>query len=62
MMNYLKYVNLGLMMVTPAIVGLLIGALLDRSLKAFPLFTVLFLLLGLMSGLWSVYKSLKVLE
>ena len=62
MMNYLKYVNLGLMMVTPAIVGLLIGALLDRSLKAFPLFTVLFLLLGLMYGLWSVYKSLKVLE
>jgi F0F1-type ATP synthase assembly protein I len=62
MMNYLKYVNLGLMMVTPAIVGLLIGALLDRAFKSYPLFTLLFMVLGIMSGLWSVYKSLKVLE
>ena len=62
MMDYLKYVSLGLMMVTPAMVGLLIGALLDRAVKAFPVFTLIFLLLGIMSGLWSVYKSLKVLE
>jgi F0F1-type ATP synthase assembly protein I len=60
-MNYLKYFNLGLMVVAPAIVGLLIGTLLDGVLKCFPLFTVAFLLLGIISGLWSLYKSVKTL-
>lgn len=61
MMNYLKYFNLGLMAVMPAVVGLMIGALLDRSLKAFPIFTVAFLFLGILSGLWSLYKIVKTL-
>jgi F0F1-type ATP synthase assembly protein I len=49
------------MVVAPAIVGLLIGTLLDGVLKCFPLFTVAFLLLGIISGLWSLYKSVKTL-
>lgn len=59
MIEYLKYLNIGLMTVMPAIVGLFMGVLLDRSFKAFPLFTVIFLLLGIMSGLWSAYKFVK---
>ncbi len=61
MMNYLKYMNLGLMMVTPAMVGLLIGALLDRAFRSSPLFTLIFLILGILSGIWSIYKSVKIL-
>ena len=61
MLNYLKYLNLGMMSVMPAVIGLLMGALLDRAFKVFPLFTVVFLFLGIMSGLWSLYKSVKTL-
>ena len=61
MMNYLKYINLGVMMVAPAVVGLLIGTLLDRSLKTSPVFTIIFLFLGIISGIWSIYKAVKVL-
>ena len=61
MLNYFKYFNLGMMAVIPAIVGLLIGTLLDKAFKVFPLFTVVFLFLGILSGLWSLYKSVKTL-
>jgi F0F1-type ATP synthase assembly protein I len=62
MNNYFKYISLGLMMVTPAMIGLLFGVVLDRALNAFPMLTLVFLFLGIMSGLWSVYKTLKILE
>ena len=61
MLNYLKYLNLGMMSVMPAVIGLLMGTLLDRAFKVFPLFTVVFLFLGILSGLWSLYKSVKTL-
>ena len=61
MINYLKYFNLGIMAVAPAVIGLLMGALLDNVFKSFPLFTVVFLFLGILSGLWSLYKSVKTL-
>ena len=61
MLNYLKYFNLGMMSVMPAIVGLFIGMLIDRAFKVSPLFTVIFLFLGILSGLWSLYKSVKTL-
>jgi F0F1-type ATP synthase assembly protein I len=61
MINYLKYINLGIGAVTPAVIGLLIGTLLDRSFNAFPLCTVSFLMLGILSGLWSLYRSVKTL-
>jgi F0F1-type ATP synthase assembly protein I len=61
MLNYLKYFNLGMMSVMPAVIGLLMGTLLDRAFKVFPLFTVIFLFLGILSGLWSLYKSVKTL-
>jgi F0F1-type ATP synthase assembly protein I len=60
-MEYLKYFNLGLMAVVPAAVGLLIGTFIDKGLKTFPLFTVVFLFLGILSGLWSLYKTVKTL-
>jgi F0F1-type ATP synthase assembly protein I len=58
---HLQYINLGIAAVTPAVIGLLIGTLLDRSFNAFPRCTVTFLMLGILSGLWSLYKSVKTL-
>ena len=61
MLNYFKYFNLGMTAVMPAIVGLLMGMLIDRMFNVSPLFTVVFLFLGILSGLWSLYKSVKTL-
>ncbi len=59
MMDYLKYINIGIMLVAPAAVGLLLGALIDRWLSLFPAFTIAMLILGVASGIWSLYKSVK---
>jgi ATP synthase protein I len=59
MMDYLKYINIGIMLVAPAAVGLLLGALIDRWLNAFPIFTIAMLMLGIISGIWGLYKSVK---
>jgi len=61
MLNYLKYLNLGMMSVMPAVIGLFIGTMIDRAFRVFPFFTVVFLFLGILSGLWSLYKSVKTL-
>jgi F0F1-type ATP synthase assembly protein I len=59
MMDYLKYINIGIMLVAPAAVGLLLGALIDRQVNAFPIFTIAMLILGIISGIWGLYKSVK---
>jgi F0F1-type ATP synthase assembly protein I len=59
MMDYLKYINIGIMLVAPAAVGLLIGALIDRRVNTFPIFTIVMLVLGIISGIWGLYKSVK---
>jgi F0F1-type ATP synthase assembly protein I len=61
MIEYLKYINLGLALVSPAIVGVVIGTLLDGKFKVFPFCTVSFLLLGIISGIWSLFKLIKSL-
>jgi len=58
-MEYLKYFNMGLMAVSPAIVGLIAGMLLDNAFNTHPVLTVALLLLGVISGMWSSYKSIK---
>lgn len=59
MMDYLKYINIGIMLVAPAAVGLLLGALIDRWVNTFPTFTIAMLMLGIASGIWSLYKSVR---
>jgi ATP synthase protein I len=58
-MDYLKYINIGIMLVAPAAVGLLLGALIDRWVNTFPTFTIAMLILGIASGIWSLYKSVR---
>ena len=57
MMDYLKYFNIGIMLVAPAVVGLVLGRLLDGVFHTYPSLTVAMLFLGILSGLWSMYKS-----
>ena len=61
MKDYLKYFNIGLMLVMPAIVGVIIGTMLDKAFKTYPVYTVMFLMLGIISGIWSMYKSIRSL-
>jgi len=48
--------ELGLTMVSTILVGFGIGYFIDKKSGHFPLWTIIFLLLGIFSGFWSVYK------
>jgi F0F1-type ATP synthase assembly protein I len=62
MSQYLKYVNLGIMLVLPAIICVFIGAFLDGYFATGHVMKLIFLLLGIITGFFSMYKSLKALE
>lgn len=62
MSQYLKYINLGIMLVLPAMICVFIGAFLDKIFGTKHLMTLIFLLLGIITGFFSAYKSLKTLE
>jgi F0F1-type ATP synthase assembly protein I len=61
-MDYLKYFNLGTMFMAPALVGLFLGAWIDKSCGMSPLFTVLLIMIGILTGFWSVYKTVNDLK
>lgn len=61
-MPYLKYVNVGIMLVMPAIICLFIGSFLDGIFKTGDLITVVLLLLGILTGLYSAFKTLNHLD
>ena len=48
--------ELGLTMVCTIMVGFGIGYLIDKKSGHFPVWTITCLLLGIVSGFWSVYK------
>lgn len=49
--------DIAFMLIMPIVFGFLIGHYLDgiSSLK-FPLWTIIFVILGVLTGMWSVYK------
>lgn len=58
-MKYLRSgINLGLQLIVPAILGLFLGKFIDEKLNLFPLVTFSLLILGIVTGIWSVYKEL----
>jgi F0F1-type ATP synthase assembly protein I len=59
MQNYYKFINLGAMMIAPAIVGLFIGIGIDKCFGIYPFFTVAGLVVGIVTGYWSMYKAVK---
>lgn len=49
--------NVGLTMVATALVGLFGGRFIDDKLGSSPWFTIIGILLGLVSGMWSAYRQ-----
>lgn len=52
-----KYAALGLEMAISVVIGLVIGAFLDKRLKTGPWLTLLFLMLGFAAGLRSLIRA-----
>ena len=59
MKDYIKYLTLGLTVFSASVIGLVIGYFTDRSFGSFPLATFIFLVLGILSGVWSLYKEIR---
>lgn len=55
----LKYLNFGVYIAAPILMGLTIGLFLDTLLKVKPLLTVFFLFIGTSSGFYNIYKIIK---
>jgi len=54
-----EFSSLGLTLPSSIIVGLFIGYLLDKKLNTSPWLLLIFLLLGIVSGFYSLFKGLK---
>jgi ATP synthase protein I len=52
--------SVGLVMVLCTVIGLAIGIGLDRWLNTHPWLTLLFLILGIVSGFWNILKDVLV--
>lgn len=53
------YLNLGFYLITPLVVGVFLGLYLDNKFRTKPAFTLLFILLGLISTFYNLFKILK---
>lgn len=49
--------SVGLVMVFCTVIGLVIGIGLDRWLHTYPWLTLIFLILGIVSGFWNILKD-----
>ena len=57
--SYVGWVSgLGLTMIACIAVGLYLGILVDRTLHASPLFSFIFVILGMLAGGWVIYKGI----
>jgi len=52
-------INVGYSLVTPILIGVVIGLLLDNKFNSKPFFTVIFIFLGMISSLYNLYKIIK---
>ncbi|MEK6646193.1 MAG: AtpZ/AtpI family protein [Candidatus Firestonebacteria bacterium] len=51
--------SLGLMLVSSTFVGLIIGYYLDKWFKTDPYLTIIFFVLGIISGFFTVFRDVK---
>lgn len=56
-----KYIdiNVGYSLVTPILLGVIIGLTLDNNFHKKPFFTVLFIFLGMVSSIYNLFKMVK---
>ncbi|OGS44752.1 MAG: hypothetical protein A2539_03970 [Elusimicrobia bacterium RIFOXYD2_FULL_34_15] len=57
--NFLSAASFGLILLLSIVVGLGIGIFLDKLFKTHPIFTIIFTLIGMISGLYSIFKEIK---
>ena len=54
--NYLKYCSIGINLVTPILIFLFLGIMIDKWTDKKPLFTLIFIFLGAFGSLFNMYK------
>jgi F0F1-type ATP synthase assembly protein I len=52
-------INVGYSLVTPILIGVIIGLTLDNKFRSKPVFTVLFIFLGTVSSFYNLFKLIK---
>ena len=57
-----KYLNIGYYLVTPMLIGVIVGLYLDSQFKSKPLFILIFLFLGIAGTFYNLYKVTKNLD
>lgn len=57
--TYFYYAGMGIDLVVSTIVGGFIGYLLDSKFKTGPVFLIVFVFLGAISGFMSIYRAVK---
>lgn len=57
--NFLSASSFGFIIVFSVVVGLGIGLFLDKIFMTHPVFTVIFTVIGMASGIYTVFKEIK---
>ena len=57
--NLLSAASFGFVFLLSIIVGLGMGVFLDKIFKTHPTFTIIFTIIGMASGIYSIFKELK---
>lgn len=57
-----KYISIGYYLVTPMLIGVIVGLYLDSQFKSKPLFIMIFLFLGIAGTFYNLYKVTKEIE
>ena len=52
-------INVGYSIVTPILLGVIVGLAIDSRFKTKPFFTVLFIFLGMISSFYNLFKLIK---
>ena len=57
--SLLSAASFGLILLVSVVVGLVIGIYLDKLFHTIPLFTAVFTFIGMISGIYSVFKEIR---
>lgn len=60
--NVAKYLSMGYYLVTPMLIGIIVGLYLDSRFKSKPLYILVFLFLGLAGTFYNLWKVTKEIE
>lgn len=60
--NFFELSTLGITLVVSTFLGLAIGLFLDKKLKTSPLFTIIFLILGIIAGFVNIFKIVSKMD